>query len=407
MRLGKLAVLAIGLASMAGAEEAEDAARRFTLAYVAYAPSSSVDLRVDARRETPLGSYMVATALRTSLRGKEPEQVSLLVDLQARQVVAGALLPLPPTNPPLDSAKLPGFVERTLPGMLSGYMGSQVRIRWPSVPTRSTAVTALTVEIFSGYGWIKVPAAITMDGAYLMVGSSWPLDRDPRAVRRDILRDAPVRWDPQHESAPVKLVEFSDFQCPACKHSWTTVRDVLGKLGGGVRHGMVNYPLTNNHPWAFAAAVAGECIGRSWPDRFLALKEEFYRLQDGMSVETVKDAAFGFLAQQSLPEKAFKDCFMQDAVVDLVLRQIELAQRMGVVGTPTYFANGEIVSAANQEWMLKRLQAIAAAKGIPENAADIRVDPTPPPALASPSPAGSAPAAGSRPVPKPRLRAKG
>ena len=113
MRPGKLAVLALGMASVVGADEAEDAARRFTLGFVAYAPSSSVDLKVDARRTTPVGPYLVATALRTSLRGKEPEQVSLLIDLQSRQVTAGMLLPLPPSNPPLNSATLPGFVETT------------------------------------------------------------------------------------------------------------------------------------------------------------------------------------------------------------------------------------------------------------------------------------------------------
>lgn len=394
MRPGKLAVLVLGMASVAGADEVEDAARRFTMGYVAYAPSSSVDLKVDARRTTPVGPYLVATAKRTSLRAKEPEQISLLIDIQSRQVTAGMLLPLPPSNPPVNSATLPGFVETMLPGMLSGYMGSRVRTHWPSLPTRPTGVVPLTLEIFSGYGWVRIPAAITMDGVYFMLGSSWPLDRDPRAVRREILRDAAIRWDPQHEKAAVTLVEFSDFQCPACKHAWVTVKEVLDTLGSAVRHGMVNYPLTTNHPWAFAAAVAGECVGRTWPDRFLPVKEEFYRLQDSMTVETVKDAARGFLAQQSLPEKPFVDCFMQDGVVDLVLRQIELAQRMGVVGTPTYFANGEIVSAINKEWMIKRLQAIAAAKGIPESAAEIRVDPPTP--VASKAPAGAAPV---RPTP--------
>lgn len=389
MRLGKLAVLVLGVASVAGADEVEDAARRFAMGYVAYAPSSSVDLRVDARRTTPVGSYLVATALRTSLRGREPEQISLLIDSQSRQVAAGILLPLPPTNPPLNGATLPGFVETLLPQMLSGYMGSKARAQWPSLPTRPTAVMPLAIEIFNGYGWVRMPAAITMDGVYFMFGSMWPLDRDPRAVRREMLRDAAVRWDPEHETAPVKLVEFSDFQCPACKYAWVTVKEVLGKLGGTARHGMVNYPLTTSHPWAFAASVAGECVGRTWPDRFLPIKEEFYRLQDSMNVETVKDAARGFLAQQSLPDKPFADCFMQDGVVDLVLRQIELAHRMGVLGTPTYFANGEIISAANREWMLKRLQAIAAARGVPENAAEIQVDPPTP--VASKAPAGAAP----------------
>lgn len=395
MRCGNLAAMALVVAGAVSAQTPEQAARRFALAYVPYAPGSSVDVRVDSRGTTPSGPYLVATALRSSLRGGEPEQLSLLVDPQSRQVTVGPLMPLPPTNPPLNAGTIPSFVETLLPQMLSGALGgTRVRMRWPSTPARPSAVVALTAEVATGYGWIRMPGAITMDGKYFMFGSTWPLERDPRAVRREILRDSPVRWDPGHESAVVQLVEFSDFQCPACKHHWTAVKEVLEKAGASVRHGMVNYPLTQSHPWAFAAAVAGECVARTWPERFLGLKEEFYRLQDSMSVETVKDAALGFLSQQALPDKPFSDCFMKDPVVEAVLRQIEVAQRMGVVGTPTYFANGEILAAGNKEWMLKRLQAIVAARGLPENAAEITPDPTP--AAASTAPIASS---GKRPTP--------
>lgn len=394
MRVGRLAVLAFVIAGTASAQAPEEKAKDFVRAYVPYAPESSVDIKVDAQATTSAGSYLVVTALRTSLRTKDPEQLSLLLDPASRQVTVGALMPLPPSNPPLNAATIPSFVETVLPQMLSGAMGSRVKMRWPSLPMRPSAVVPLAAEINTGYGWIRMPAAITMDGKYFMLGSSWPLDRDPRSVRREILRDAPVRWDPGHESAVVQLVEFSDFQCPACKHHWSTVKEVLAGAGSSVHHGMVNYPLTQNHPWAFAAAVAGECIGRTWPDRFLGAKEEFYRLQDSMTVETVKDAAVGFLVQQGLADKPFTDCFMKDAVVDQVLRQIEVAQRIGVVGTPTYFANGEVLAPGNKEWMAKRLQAIIAAKGLPENAAEIKPDPTP---AASPAPAVKATV--PRPVP--------
>jgi len=390
MRRGRLAAIALVVAGLASAQAPEEAAKRFVLAYVSYAPESSVDVRVDARVTTPMGPYVVATARRSSLRGGEPEQLSLLIDPQSRQVTVGPLMPLPPTNPPLSASTMPGFVETVLTPLLSGAMGSRVRIRWPSTPTRTTAVVTLAAEIASGYGWVRMPAAITMDGKYFMLGSTWPLDRDPRATRREMLRDARVSWDPGHESAVVQLVEFSDFQCPACKYHWATVKEVLDKIGSSVRHGMVNYPLTQSHPWAFAAAVAGECIGEIWPDHFLGLKEELYRLQDSMSVETVKDAALGYLTQQALPERPFSDCFMKDPVVEVVLRQIELAQRLGVVATPTYFANGEVLAPGNKDWMSKRLRAIIAAKGLPEGAAEIKPEPTP---ATSPAPGAKPPVA--------------
>ena len=251
------------VAGLASAQAPEEAAKRFVLAYVSYAPESSVDVRVDARVTTPMGPYVVATARRSSLRGGEPEQLSLLIDPQSRQVTVGPLMPLPPTNPPLSASTMPGFVETVLTPLLSGAMGSRVRIRWPSTPTRTTAVVTLAAEIASGYGWVRMPAAITMDGKYFMLGSTWPLDRD-RERREEMLRDARVSWD-QARVRGGPLVEFSDFQCPACKPLGDS-QEVLDKIGSSVRHGMVNYPH-QSHPWAFAAAVAGSASA-IWPDHF-------------------------------------------------------------------------------------------------------------------------------------------
>jgi protein-disulfide isomerase len=224
---------------------------------------------------------------------------------------------------------------------------------------------------------MQMAIAISTDGKYLALGGTWPLDRDPRALRREILDSADVQWDPGHEKAVVKLVEFSDFQCPACKRGWANVKPVLAEAGENVRHGLVNFPLYNLHPWAFRVAVAGECVGSLWPDRLVALKEDFYRLQDSLTLDTVDIAVIGFLAQQGLDEKSFRGCYLKDAAVDRVLRQLELGYRLGVFGTPTYFANGESLPFGEPEVFAKRLQAIIAAKGRPEDAAEVVATPRP------------------------------
>jgi protein-disulfide isomerase len=203
------------------------------------------------------------------------------------------------------------------------------------------------------------------------------MGRDPRAVRREILASADVQWDPGHENAIVKVVEFSDFQCPACKRGWATVKPALAEVGEAVRHGLVNFPLYNSHPWAFRSAVAGECIDSIWPDRLVALKEELYRLQDSLTVESVDPAVIGFLAQQGLDEKSFKGCYLRDPAIDAVLRQLELGYRLAVFGTPTYYANGEQLAWGDAELFTKRLRAIVAAKGRPEDAAEVVVTPKP------------------------------
>jgi protein-disulfide isomerase len=350
MRRGLLVVMALLVATATLAQEPEEIARRFTLAFLPYSPGATVDVKVDYRGTTANGPYIVLTANRMGLRAKNPEPLSIILDPSTKMLVAGMAMPLPPSNPPLDAKTLPQYVQGTLPQMLSNFMGSTIKVRWPSLPTRPSAVIPLVADVQTGYGYMHMPLAITADGGYLALGAVWPADRDPRAVRREVLDAAAVQWDSGHEKAVVKVIEFSDFQCPACKHGWEVAKPVLKSFGEKVHHGMVNYPLVNNHPWAFRAAVAGECVGTIWPDKLLPLKEEYYRLQDSLTVAAVDKAAQGFLAQQALSEKTFSDCYMKDPSVDAVLRQMDLGQRLGVTGTPTYYCNGEI-SVANTEWM--------------------------------------------------------
>jgi len=377
MRRWTIAVAALLVATVCAAQVGEHELKRFAKAYIGYAPGAVVTLTESTLHTAPAGPYQTVRAERTTTMGEGKDQLAILVDPTTRTAVAGLLFPLPPTDPPVTGETLPRFVQEILPQALGSYLGSRVRIPWPMSPFRPSGVLSLTAKVETGYGPMQMALAISTDGKYLALGGSWPLDRDPRAVRREVLQSADVQWDPGHEKATVKVVEFSDFQCPACKRGWGIVKPVLTEAGDIARHGLVNFPLYNAHPWAFRAAVAGECVGSMWPDRLIALKEQFYRLQDSMTLDSVDPAALGFLAEQGLDEKSFRACYLKDPAVDRVLRQLELGYRLGVFGTPTYFANGESLPWGEPEVLAKRLQAIVAAKGRPEDAADVVVTPKP------------------------------
>ena len=377
MRRWMMAVAALLAATGCAAQIGDLELKRFAKAYIGYAPGAAVTLTENALRTAPAGPYQTVRAERTTTMGEGKDQIAMLVDTLARTAVVGLLFPLPPADPPVTGETLPTFVQEVLPQALGSYLGSRVKIPWPMSPLRPSGVLPLTAKVETGYGPVQMALAISTDGKYLALGGNWPLDRDPRAVRREILETADVQWDPGHERGAVKLVEFSDFQCPACKRGWASIKPLLAEAGENVRHGLVNFPLYNAHPWAFRAAVAGECVGSLWPDRLVALKEEFYRLQDSLTLDTVDPAAIGFLAQQSLDEKTFRACYLKDPSVDRVLRQLELGYRLGVFGTPTYFANGEQLPWGESEVFAKRLQGIVATKGRPEDAAEVVVTPRP------------------------------
>jgi protein-disulfide isomerase len=389
--LARVPVLLVALlATVASAQDIQEEAQRFTLAFLSYAPASSAQATVDHDVTTPAGRYLTLTVRRTSLRNeKNPEQLNMVVDAGQNTAAVGMLLPLPHVQPEVTPQNLPAFIEQELPALMSKLMQADVQVRWPVIPLRPGPVVALTAAVQTGYGRMKMPIAITADAKWLVIGGSWPLDRDPRPLRREMLKSATVEWDPGHDDAPLKVVEFSDYECPACKRGWGEVAPIFASFGSKLRHGVANFPLVSNHPWAFRAAVAGVCISQLWPDKLLEFKEEMYRLQSALSVETLDDAIFGFLTRESLdtaPFAKFKSCFLKDPAIDKVLNNLDVGYRLGVMGTPTYYANGEMLPYGQSDWIRKRLQAILDAGGKPENAAEITVGETP---TAGPTPVPS------------------
>jgi hypothetical protein len=333
------------------------------------------------------------TVVKQSARPERKEQAGMLVDPQTKTAAVGIVVQLPEAQPAVTPDTLPAFCEQSLPELLRRALNSQVRLRWPGTPTRMTGVVPLAALVQTGFGWMSLPLAISADGRWLVVGGTWALDRDPRAVRREMLANAKIQWDPEHENAVVKVVEFSDYQCPACKREWLEYKPVFTSFGDSLRHGIVNFPLTSAHPWAFKASVAGLSIGEIWPEQVVPFKEFMYDQQATVDASTVDEAVFAFVQTRSLDEKAFRSSYMTEAAMETVLRQMELGHRLGVTGTPTYYANGEALPLFEPDWASKRLQAIIAAGGIPEKAAEIAYTP--------PTPGPAVPVAAATPPPPP------
>ena len=87
-------------------------------------------------------------------------------------------------------------------------------------------------------------------------------------------------------SAPVVIVEFSDFECPYCKRWYDeALPSIRARVGTDVAIAFLHFPLTGIHPNAAAAHAAAECAGtqgafKEMHDLLFERQDEWSRLPD-------------------------------------------------------------------------------------------------------------------------------
>lgn len=145
------------------------------------------------------------------------------------------------------------------------------------------------------------------------------------------------------ETAPVTIVEFSDFQCPACLSAQPAVKQVLEKYPDKVRFVYRHMPLTTIHPHAQAAALASEVAadqGKFWQlhDELFATQNEWTKLKSAGEFETYLE---GLLTKLSIDKTDFLKRMNESSIRDRVTADVAAATQLGVDATPTFYVNGQ------------------------------------------------------------------
>jgi protein-disulfide isomerase len=144
--------------------------------------------------------------------------------------------------------------------------------------------------------------------------------------------------------AAVTLVEFGDFQCPACGGYEPLVRAVVAKHAQNVRFVFKNFPLTQIHQNALIAAKYAEAAGMQ--GKFWEMHDILYDKQKEWSgALNAKELFVGYAASISGLDttKLVSDAALS-VVEDKIVADYKEGTRLGVQGTPTFFINGVKVS---------------------------------------------------------------
>ncbi len=153
-------------------------------------------------------------------------------------------------------------------------------------------------------------------------------------------------------SAPVEIVEYADFGCPACRawHNSGIREQVLADFGEQVRFVWRDFPvITAQSP---KAAEAGQCA--SAQGRFWEYHDHVYGNYAGLATEQLVTYA----ADVGLDMAAFEQCLDEGHMRAKVQADEQQARRLGLRGTPGFAINGRALpQPPNYEMLVSLIQA--------------------------------------------------
>ena len=142
-----------------------------------------------------------------------------------------------------------------------------------------------------------------------------------------------------NSSAGVTLVEYSDFQCPACGAYFPLVKKLTEEFGDQVQFIYRHYPIFQIHRNANGAAWAAEAAGKQ--GKFWEMHDLLFTNQAFWSESPDANGLFETYASQlGLDPLKFKSDMNSEEVKEKVRKDYQSGVEAGIAGTPTFFLNG-------------------------------------------------------------------
>src|SRR3989344_6717761 len=142
-------------------------------------------------------------------------------------------------------------------------------------------------------------------------------------------------------SASVTLVEFADFQCPACGAYHPVIKQLLAEFDGQINFVHRNFPLSM-HKDAFLAAQAAEAAGKQW--KFWEMHDMIFETQKEWSSGGSRKKLLGYAEVICIDTDKFEEDLKLQEIEDKIKQDVQDGYVLGVNSTPTFFVNGERIT---------------------------------------------------------------
>lgn len=210
---------------------------------------------------------------------------------------------------------------------------------------KKIAVLVVVVSVISFLGfrfwnWLKTPTPQVSGESVEVVDADW------------------VRGNAE---ASVNLIEYSDFQCPACKSFYPVVKALSEEYPDDLVVVYRHFPLKSIHRNAFAAAKASEAAGKQ--NKFWEMHDLIFDNQEDWENErNPKDKFTSYAKELELDEEKFFNDFESSEVESDVNSDLLKANSLGVNSTPTFYLNGNKIQPGSYD-DLKNIIEVEITKG--------------------------------------------
>lgn len=153
------------------------------------------------------------------------------------------------------------------------------------------------------------------------------------------------------ENALVVIVEFNDYQCPACGATFPAIKRLHEEYGDKIKIVIKHFPLSQIHPFAQKAAEAAEAAGAQ--GKFWEMTEKLFANQQQLDVANLKR----FARELNLNGTKFDQELDAGTFAEKVRKDYNEGIDIGVEGTPTILLNGTILKKHDYETLKSEIDA--------------------------------------------------
>lgn len=178
---------------------------------------------------------------------------------------------------------------------------------------------------------IVIVAAVASSGS---LDGTPPSDTPAPAITED-------EWSVGPKDAKVTLIEYADFQCPACAAYHPVVKSIVEEYDDRVLFVFRNFPLYTIHPNAGISAQAAEAAGAQ--GKYWEMVDLLYLNQISWATSAtnriVEDHFDGYATSLGLDLDRFHKDMNSDPILRKIKRDADGANDVGVGSTPTFYLN--------------------------------------------------------------------